>query len=108
MVTKRYVFSRRYELFVQYLDEEPNQMHFDRVDTYEGGVRTVRYVLVSAGYTFEINATKNGIAISGTTPRYTDYTIINQIMVWCQYQVQRLRETGDTIPQNLLERGEIS
>lgn len=81
-------------------------MQFDRVDEIVDGHTIVRYILI--GYSFEINATKDGIMISGTTPRYTDATAINETLVWAYYQAQRLKETGRAIPQDVLNRGEIT
>ena len=100
---KEYVHSRRYGLFIREWDDP---MIFDRVDEMMDGLIIVRYILV--GYTFEINATANGIVISGITPRYTDATAINETLVWAYYQSQRLRETGHSIPQDVLNRGEIT
>jgi len=78
-------------------------MIFDRIDDVLNGLIIVRYVLV--GHVFEINATANGIVISGTSPRYTDGIAINEVLVWAHYQAQRLRETGHPIAQDVLNRG---
>ena len=84
-------------------------MNFIRIDDVDSdGLLRVRYVLDSQpGYDFEIRATKLGVQFTGTTPYYTDYVPIQQILSWAQYQSQKLRETGHSIPQNILERGEL-
>lgn len=83
-------------------------MQFDRLDDVDSSDNyRVRYQLVYAGYTFEIQATKLGVVITGTTPAYTDWVPIQQVLSWAQYQAQKLRETSHPIPQHILERGEV-
>ena len=84
-------------------------MIFQRNDDLDQlGNNRVSYTLIeSPGYTFSVIATKLGVQLTGTTPPYTDYRAINQVMVWAQYQSQHLREQGVSIPQNEIDRARI-
>ena len=80
-----------------------NWTRLDDIDEFEN--LRVRYLLT--GFDFEIRATKLGVQLTGTTPYYTDWTTVNEKITWCQYQSQKIRETGCQIPQDILDRGEI-
>lgn len=83
-------------------------MTFNRVDEVVEGIIYVRYVLVDQpNFDLTFSASKLGVEISGSCRPYMDYTPVQQILSWCQYQSQRLRETGAPILQAYLDRGEI-
>jgi len=84
-------------------------MKFLRIDTVDdGGKPIVHYQLDEhPGYDLTFTTSGIGVSISGTSPVFTDFIAINQVLVWCQYQNQKLRETGQAIPQAILERGEL-
>jgi hypothetical protein len=84
-------------------------MIFARTDDLDGGGFTrVRYILQYPGYSFEIQATRAGVIITGTTPPYTDWVPVQEKLSWAQYQAQKLRETGRAIPQNILDQGTVA
>lgn len=83
-------------------------MEFLRIDEVVNGLLYVRYTVMNQpGYDLTISASRQGVEFSGTCRPYTDYTPLQQVLSWAQYQSQRIRETGASIPQAFLDRGEL-
>jgi hypothetical protein len=84
-------------------------MTFQRNDDIDpNGNNRVNYTLIDCpGYTFTAIATKQGVQLTGTTPPYTDFRAINQVLVWVQYQYNQLKTRGTSIPQNFIDSGMI-
>lgn len=71
-------------------------------------VSIVRYQAMHVVTPFEINATKDGVVIMGTTPRVTDYVKINQVFGWAQQQAASLKQSSKIIPQHILDQSYVS
>jgi hypothetical protein len=81
-------------------------MEFERIDDIdEDEDRRVTYSLINFPSMFEIQATRKGVRLTGTTPHYSDWTPVQKYLNFAQYQSQRLKETGSPILQRILEEG---
>jgi hypothetical protein len=77
---------------------------FNRIDDIsESGNARVRYVLMHIDYLFEIQATRTGIRLTGTTPYYSDWAPVQKYLNFAQYQSQKLKETGSSVSEQTLE-----
>lgn len=84
-------------------------MNFVRTDDFDGdGSNRVTYSLVDQpGYTFAVIATRTGVQVTGTTPKFTDPRAINQVMTWSYCQYNNLSTQGVAIPQDRIIGGKL-
>ena len=84
-------------------------MIFTRNDSQDtNGGPVVSYLLADCpGYNFSVSSSRAGLVISGTTPPYTDWRPMQQVLTWAQYQCQAIKKRGHPIRQDEIDRGGI-